>query len=137
MSKSTLHIVFSGSAAGLLRQALKKIGRPARVLSFDDNLGFGPIDPPDPDVRLDWMIQHLGAAREDWDWLPAQTNEFWSTALTAIERPVVWMTRRTVFEYSGFLEWVWRLDERPMTLSISRTPRPNGGARTGRSKRAA
>jgi hypothetical protein len=48
MSNSTLHIVFSGSAAGLLRQALKKIDQSERVLSFDDNLGLAPSIRPIP-----------------------------------------------------------------------------------------
>ena len=111
MIESTLHVVFSDSAAGLLRQALRKVDRSGRVLAFADNLGFGPIDPPDPEVRLDWMRQQLGVSAADWDWLPAKTNAFWSIALAGHSRIVVWVSRRTVMEYSGFLEWVWRLGQ--------------------------
>jgi Protein of unknown function/Domain of unknown function (DUF1835) len=111
MTESVLHVVFSDSAAGLLRPALRKIDRSWRVLSFPDNLGFGPIDPPDPDVRLEWMKQQLGVASVDWDWLPSKTNAFWSIALAGHSRIVVWVSRRTVMEYSGFLEWVWRLGQ--------------------------
>jgi len=113
MADPTLHVVFSRSAAGLLYQALKKGGRSDRILAFDDNLGFGPIDPPDPDVRLDWMVQELGVARKDWDWLPEDTRDFWSVALAANGRTVVWTTKRMVREYSAFLEWVRLLEERP------------------------
>jgi len=108
MTKSTLHVVFSDSAAGLLRRALRKAGRTGQVLSFSDNLSFGPINPPDSQIRLEWKKQHLGAALQDWDWLPAKTSEFWSIALSASEQLIVWTSRRTTLEYSGFLEWVWR-----------------------------
>jgi hypothetical protein len=111
MSEATLHVVFSDSAAGLLRRALGKVDRSGRVLAFSDDLGFGPINPPDPQVRLDWMKEQLGVLAEEWDWLPAKTNAFWSIALAPHGRIVVWLSRRTVMEYSGFLEWVWRLGQ--------------------------
>lgn len=113
MSAPILHVVFSGSAAGLLRRALGSAGRLTdRVLSFSDNLGFGPIDPPDPMARLEWMKRELKVTAEDWDWLPANTNDFWAVALTESNRIVVWTSRRTVPEYSRFLEWVWRLGQK-------------------------
>ena len=110
MTQSTLHIVCGDSAAGLLRQALRKAARPERVLAFPDNLSFGPINPPDPQLRFEWMQRHLGASPREWDWLPAATNEFWSIALSAAQPLTVWTSRRTTLEYSGFLEWVWRCE---------------------------
>jgi hypothetical protein len=113
MSQPILHVVFSDSAAGLLRRALGSAGRLTdRVLSFSDNLGFGPIDPPDPLERLQWMKRELKVSSEDWAWLPVTTNDFFSVALAESDRIVVWISRRTVLEYSGFLEWVWRLGEK-------------------------
>jgi hypothetical protein len=112
MTDLILHVVFSDSAGGLLRQALRKIGRNERVLTFSDNLGFGPINPPDPRDRLEWMQRQLGVSLEDWNWLPAKTDQFWSTSLTTTQPILVWMSKRTVREYSAFLEWIWRLDQR-------------------------
>ena len=116
MMGSTVHIVFSDSAAGLLRRALRSAERAEQVLSFPGNLSFGPINPPDCQIRIEWMRQHLGCSSRDWDWLPAATSEFWSSALSASEPLTVWTSRRTTLEYSGFLEWVCRCDDRPYNV---------------------
>jgi hypothetical protein len=112
MTESTLHIVFSDSAAALLRQALRKAGRTQHVLSFADNLSFGPINPPDPQLRFEWMKLHLRTSPREWDWLPAAASEFWSSALSASDQLAVWTSRWTTLEYSGFLEWVRRCENR-------------------------
>jgi hypothetical protein len=62
MAEPTLHVVCGDSAAGLLRQALRKAGRQERVLAFPDNLSFGPINPPDVGLRLEWMKHRRFAA---------------------------------------------------------------------------
>jgi Domain of unknown function (DUF1835) len=105
MTEPTLHIVFGDSAAALLRLALRRAARRERVLAFPDNLSFGPINPPDPQRRFEWMQRHLNASPRDWDWLPPATNEFWSIALSAPQPLTVWTSRRTMLEYSGLLEW--------------------------------
>jgi uncharacterized protein DUF3658/uncharacterized protein DUF1835 len=137
MSEATLHVVFSDSAARLLRPALRKVDPWGRVLAFPDDLGFGPINPPDPQARLAWMKQQLRVPAEDWDRLPAKTNAFWSIALAPRGRIVVWASRRTVMEYAGFLEWIWRLGEHPyrvvdLTDVETEWQMPDGTVRTGR-----
>jgi hypothetical protein len=47
MTQTMLHIVFTASGVGSLRQALKNAGRDDEVISFFDDLSFGPINPPD------------------------------------------------------------------------------------------
>jgi hypothetical protein len=49
-----LHIVFGESAGGTLRLALSQAGRGDEVLSFNDDLSFGPINTPARIVRADW-----------------------------------------------------------------------------------
>jgi hypothetical protein len=131
MTEPTLHVVFSDSAAGLLRRALRSAERTEQVLSFPDNLSFGPINPPDCQIRIEWMKQYLGCSSHDWDWLRAATSEFWSSALSASERLTVWTSRRTTLEYSGFLEWVCRCDDRiytvvDLTNAVTESRRPDG-----------
>jgi hypothetical protein len=46
---------------------LRKVDPVGRVQAFPDDLSFGPIDPPDPKLRLDWMQQALGASSGHWD----------------------------------------------------------------------
>lgn len=55
VTMSILHIVFSPSAAGYLRQALRDVGREDHVTCHFDNLALGPLNPPDPQTRLFWM----------------------------------------------------------------------------------
>jgi Domain of unknown function (DUF1835) len=55
---SVLHIVFNPSAAAGLRDALRQAGRDERVISFFDSLSFGPINPPDPELRSEWVQQN-------------------------------------------------------------------------------
>jgi Protein of unknown function/Domain of unknown function (DUF1835) len=133
----TLHVVFSDSGARLLRPVLRKVDPAGRVLAFPDDLSFGPIDPPEPQLRLDWMRQALGAPAKDWDWLPAKTNAFWSIALSHPGRIVAWVSRRTAMEHAGFLEWIWRLGERrfdlvDLTDVDTAWELPDGTVRTGR-----
>jgi hypothetical protein len=116
MDQPTLHVVFSDSAGRLLRSVLRKVDPTGRVVALPDDLSFGPIDPPDPRLRLEWMQQVLGAPASAWDWLPAKTGAFWSIAVSAPGRIVAWVSRRTVMEYAGFLEWIWRIGERDFEL---------------------
>ena len=60
--KTTLHVVFTMSAAGTIRQAFAKIGCADRVIGFMDNLSFGPIDAPGASARQEWVRQSLLSA---------------------------------------------------------------------------
>lgn len=136
-SANAIHVVFGSNSAGVLREALRLAGRKEQVAGFPDCLGFGPIDPPDPAVRLDWMVQELGIRRLDWDWLPAKVDTFWERALAPGVRRVVWTSKWSVTEYSAFLEWVLRLDDAPyevidLTEVEVRFPMKAGGTRRGR-----
>jgi hypothetical protein len=102
----TIHVTFSPSGAGSLRPALRAAGRRERVIAFPDDLGYGPIDPPDPEVRLQWIIRELGFRSKDWDWLPDAVRKFWEEAEQPETERLVWMSRSRVTEYSAFLELV-------------------------------
>jgi hypothetical protein len=60
MAPAPLHVVFTPSGAGSLRQALADAGRDDQVISSFDNLSFGPIDPPDLLLRSKWVESELG-----------------------------------------------------------------------------
>lgn len=111
-----LHITFTPSGAGILRQALRQqfgeAARGDRVIVLDDPLSIGPINPPDPGRRFEWMTECLGAAPAEWEGLPESADRFWEKALAAAN-PIVWVSRRSAAEYCGFLEWVFRRGEAP------------------------
>jgi len=110
VTESALHLVFSPSAAGSLREALSKLGRRDQVVALFDDLSFGPIDPPDPSLRAAWIEEELGWT--GWDEV-VREEVFWTAAKSDAARPTVWMSRRSACEYAGFLEFVWRLGDRP------------------------
>ncbi|MGO9359798.1 MAG: DUF1835 domain-containing protein [Xanthobacteraceae bacterium] len=60
MDSDVLHVVFTAAGAESLRAALKTEGRKERVVCLLDDLSFGPINPPDPDVRKTWVETELG-----------------------------------------------------------------------------
>jgi len=123
-----LHIVFVDTLADDLRRALDIAGRPDRVAEFVDNLSLGPIDPPDPRDRLDWMTKSLGATGLEAQrpgWL-ARIDAFWQ-AVEAAPALVVWTARWSALELAGFLEFVWRLDGRPCAVADTSEARSSNG----------
>jgi len=114
MAASTLHIVFNSSAAAGLRDALRQAGRDERVVGLSDCLSFGPINPPDPELRREWVETELDYA--GWENVVSEATSFWSAALATSSRRVAWLSRRSAQEYAGFLEWLWRLDEEPIEV---------------------
>jgi hypothetical protein len=107
MTQTILHFVFAPSGAGCLSQALKTAGRDDQVISFFDDLSFGPINPPDSSLRAKWVENELG--RTGWDDVTAESELFWRGAPSSDHRTVAWLTRRSAKEYAGFLEWSWRM----------------------------
>jgi hypothetical protein len=114
VTSSTLHVVFNPSGAGGLRQALRQAGRDDRVICLFDSLDFGPINPPDSELRGNWVEEELGYT--GWAEAIGDTAAFWREALSFNDRKVAWMSRRSVQEYAGFLEWIWRMDEEQIDI---------------------
>jgi Protein of unknown function/Domain of unknown function (DUF1835) len=107
--ESTLHILFDSSAVNSLAVALKTLGRFDRIIALNDDLSFGPINPPETEIRRKWIRDVLG----DTSYSLAATEDFWSEALAGSGRRIAWMSRRVAGEYAGFLEWLSRLGESP------------------------
>jgi hypothetical protein len=111
MTEKTLHFVFSPSGAANLAEALEQAGRDDQVVTFFDDLSFGPIDPPHPILRAKWVEKELG--RAGWDEMTTESERGWQQALAIGPRKVAWLTRRSAMEYAGFLELLWRLGDAP------------------------
>ena len=109
-----LHIVFNPSAASGLRDALRQVGRNDRVICLFDDLSFGPISPPDSELRWKWVEEELGYT--DWEEIVGEATSFWAEACSVTHRKVAWLSRRSAQEYSGFLEWLWRVGEEPIQV---------------------
>ena len=118
MTGTALHIVFTPSGAGGLRDALKEAGQDDQVISLMDCHSFGPINPPDGELRRAWVEEELGYT--DWEVVVAKSASFWTKALSLSDRKIGWLSRRSTQEYTGFLEWLWRLGEEPCEV-VDRT----------------
>ena len=114
MPASVLHILFNTSAAADLRKALKESGRSDRVVSLLDSLSFGPINPPDAKLRARWVEEKLGYS--DWEEVTHEAALFWTQGTAPTDRKIVWISRRTTQEFSGFLEWLSRMGDKPFEL---------------------
>src|SRR5438034_7154266 len=99
MAQNILHVVFTPSGAADLRSALKSAGRDDEVVTFFDNLSFGPINPPNAS-RAKWVERELGWT--GWDEVASSSETFWREALSSDRRKVAWLSRRSTLEYAGF-----------------------------------
>ena len=110
MQEPTLHIVFDRDGAEALAKDIWVMSRPDEIALFQDDLSYGPIDPPDPLARWAW-------ARREFRLQPHEKRRFvrtagsWKAALSTGRRRIVWMTRHCGDEYAGYLEFVSRLDD--------------------------
>jgi len=111
MTQTVLHVVFTESGAGGLRQALRSAGPNEKVIGFSDDLRVGPIALPDRLSRARWMEAELGWT--EWDEVTAGAEQFWKHACRPGSRKIAWLSRRSGVDYTGFLEWLWRLGDAP------------------------
>jgi hypothetical protein len=106
--------MFNPSGAGSLRQALKLAGRTEEVVTCFDDLSFGPINPPEAALRASWVEKEVGY--EGWEEISATIEPFMSKSLDPDIRPLLWYSRRDTLSFSGFLEWLWRSNDRPCEM---------------------
>jgi hypothetical protein len=110
MASTVLHVVFNISAAETVQVAMQRLGLNDEVVALSDSLSFGPINPPDPDLRAGWVESELGI--DGWQEVTGEAADLWAAALRDGQRRIVWLSRRSTQEYCGFLEFVWRLGDR-------------------------
>jgi Protein of unknown function/Domain of unknown function (DUF1835) len=103
---STLHVVFSPSAAASLRQALDLAGRDEIVIGLSDDFSFGPIAPSDPDVRACWVEDVLGFS---WGDVVVENAAFLAASRSA-GRLNAWISTREAASYAGYLWWLSSLE---------------------------
>lgn len=111
--RASLHVVFGQSAAGSIREALRSVGRLEGVIGCPDDLSFGPINPPDIDLRRDWAGTVLNL---EYDEVASIADAFWTAATSADVLPVAWVCSTCAIEQAGFLEFVWRMADRSFDI---------------------
>jgi hypothetical protein len=85
-----------------------------RIAEFLDDLSSGPINPCVANLRAQWAATEL--ACPDWEEISNDDGAFWTAALSSGDRRIAWISRRSAQEYSGFLEFIWRLGDKPCEI---------------------
>lgn len=126
MSKPLVHVVFGESAGGALRQALKQAGIAEQILPCPDRFALGPIDGGSVQDRMDWVRYSLPGVADDRYYLPtpAEMGLFWEQFHDAVNKKVIWFSRRVSNEYCCFLECLQRADSDDQLLINDFTSHP-------------
>jgi hypothetical protein len=114
MSEPRLHLLFSPSAAGTLKQALRSADRPDDVLWLSDDFSFGPIATNDPETRVRWVAEKLG--NTDWQGVTDETAAFLAAIEAATAPVTAWISRRETKTYAGFLWWLSYVGDMPVSI---------------------
>lgn len=108
-----MHVTFTPSGAGSLRQALARLGRSEwgeRVVCLDDDLAIGPLS--SPEARARWMEDELGETPAPE--VDAARAAAWAEATSPGCTVVAWWSRRSAQEHAGFLELLCRRGGSPL-----------------------
>ena len=111
----TIHVVFGLSAAGSVREALKRVDRPDKIVGLVDDFSYGPTDPSDTKARRIFVQDVLGYDFEDED-IRKLRKAFWRKSLDRKARRIVWLSRWSPVEYCNFLAWLERNGDAPFEL---------------------
>lgn len=113
MSSGKIHILFHTSAAGTLRAVLDETGSRDQVICLWDNLSYGPIHSLEPVARYEALVDEGLAEREDRPWLTSDSAKFWKQCGETRNERILWLTRRSPAEMSGFLAYLQRFGDIP------------------------
>ena len=110
----SVHVTFGWSRAESIRDALLLIGCNERVIGLPDDLSFGPINPPDANLRRSWAKSQLRRDLDgDWRYDDLlDTEKTWAEATAPNIYPVFWVCRRCAAEQASYLEFASRLSGR-------------------------
>lgn len=104
-----IHILFSSSAAGTLRQVLAARGRRERVIDVNSDLDWGPIAKDGLSGRANWLNRNAPWDEGDWDWIDGSVRKFKSLVESDSDR-LIWIAPRSASEQCGLY---WYLDQFP------------------------
>jgi hypothetical protein len=115
-TENRLHVVFGTAAQETLNEALRLAGSNEPAVAFPDDLSIGPINGEGGEARVAWMAREFGPSFACLSNLPVELEAFWRALRSTEATPVIWFTRRSAREYSGFLELAWTLGEQPYQI---------------------
>ena len=113
--RKALHVVFGLSAAGSVREALKRADRPDKVVALVDDFSYGPTDSSDIKARQTFIEDVLRYDFED-EGIRKMRKAFWRKSLDFKQRRIIWLSRWSTMEYCNFLVWLERNGDAPFEL---------------------
>lgn len=103
-----IHVLFSSSAAGTLRQLLRSREIRERVVDLTEWLDWGPIASGGLQDRAQWLNQNVPTDdRDGWDWIIDHVSEFRDKIGLDADR-LIWIATRSAKEQAGLY---WYLDQ--------------------------
>ena len=113
--RKTLHVVFGLSAAGSVREAVKRADLSDKVVGLVDDFSFGPTDSLDIKARQTFVEDVLRYDFDDDD-TRKMRKAFWQKSLNSKKRRIVWLSRWSTMEYCNFLAWLEQNGDAPFEL---------------------
>lgn len=104
-----IHVTFSSSGAGSLRQALRLRDERKKVIDITDDLSWGPISRGDFSAREAWLNLNLPFGSNSpfdgsgWDWIAGGAQDFQNN-LECSDEHLVWVAPQNASELCG-LHW--------------------------------
>lgn len=115
-----IHIVFSSSAAGTLRQLLRRRGLREQVVDLTESLDWGPIATSLKE-RENWLNQNAPTGFGNRDWISKHVSEFWKTVERDPER-LIWIAPHSAAEQSGLYWFLSQFDGTEAEMVIADYP---------------
>ena len=109
----TVHVALGDARAERICAALRLLGQGERVIGLPGDLSLGPINPPDWDVRREWIKSVLSCDPHE---LEPEMEEPWTEATSSEVYPAYWVCMSDAAEQVAFLEFTFRMTGRPFDV---------------------
>lgn len=116
-----IHVTFSSSAAGTLRQVLRSKGLRQRVVDLTDNLSWGPIAIDGFENRQAWLDINAPFDLGPWGWIAESAVKFLESAAADTDR-LIWIAPRSANEQAGFYWYLDHFDAHETQMVIADYP---------------
>jgi Protein of unknown function/Domain of unknown function (DUF1835) len=118
-----IHVLFSSSAAGTLRQLLRSRDIREKVVDLTEWLDTGWISSDCIEDRINWF-QERPPWKNNWDWA-ADCGHRFLEAVNADDARLIWLAPRSAQEQSGFFWYLHQTRMPPSRMIIADYPLRN------------
>ena len=116
-----IHILFSSSAAGTLRQLLNARGLREKVVDLSEELDFGPISPDNFAEREEWFNRYVPTDFGKHDWISDSVRRFEERVFQDSDR-LIWIAPASAAEQAGLFWYLARFSGSGIRMVIADYP---------------